>query len=75
MLQGVELVDNEYFITEENVGMLKLAKEANAIVVCGTMFNLFIIFYIFSAINYQVPMLTDLGPTLLDQSYEYLAAP
>lgn len=52
MLQGVELVDNEYFITEENVGMLKLAKEANAIVVCGTMFNLFIIFYIFSAINY-----------------------
>ncbi|KAJ8640672.1 hypothetical protein MRB53_017366 [Persea americana] len=30
--QGVELVDNEYFITEENVGMLKLAKEANAIV-------------------------------------------
>ncbi|GMY28728.1 probable isoaspartyl peptidase/L-asparaginase 2 [Fagus crenata] len=30
--QGVELVDNEYFITEENVGMLKLAKEANTIV-------------------------------------------
>ncbi|KAF8404963.1 hypothetical protein HHK36_009858 [Tetracentron sinense] len=30
--QGVELVDNEYFITEENLGMLKLAKEANAIV-------------------------------------------
>lgn len=29
--QGVELVDNEYFITEENVGMLKLAKEANSI--------------------------------------------
>ncbi|KAI4316668.1 hypothetical protein L6164_024624 [Bauhinia variegata] len=29
--QGVELVDNEYFITPENVGMLKLAKEANAI--------------------------------------------
>lgn len=30
--QGVELVENEYFITEENVGMLKLAKEANTIV-------------------------------------------
>ncbi|XP_042507771.1 probable isoaspartyl peptidase/L-asparaginase 2 [Macadamia integrifolia] len=30
--QGVELVDNDFFITEENVGMLKLAKEANAIV-------------------------------------------
>ncbi|KAI9118548.1 hypothetical protein K1719_010880 [Acacia pycnantha] len=29
--QGVETVDNEYFITPENVGMLKLAKEANAI--------------------------------------------
>lgn len=29
--QGVETVDNEYFITEENVGMLKLAKEANTI--------------------------------------------
>lgn len=28
---GVEIVDNEYFITEENVGMLKLAKEANSI--------------------------------------------
>ncbi|OVA15902.1 Peptidase T2 [Macleaya cordata] len=30
--QGVEMVDNEYFVTEENLGMLKLAKEANAIV-------------------------------------------
>lgn len=30
--QGVELVDNSYFITEDNVAMLKLAKEANAIV-------------------------------------------
>lgn len=30
--QGVELVDNEYFVTEDNKGMLKLAKEANAIV-------------------------------------------
>ncbi|XP_057974193.1 probable isoaspartyl peptidase/L-asparaginase 2 isoform X2 [Malania oleifera] len=29
--QGVELVGNDYFITEENVGMLKLAKEANTI--------------------------------------------
>ena len=29
----MELVENEYFITEENVGMLKLAKEANTIVV------------------------------------------
>ncbi|KAK6939651.1 Peptidase T2, asparaginase 2 [Dillenia turbinata] len=29
--QGVELVDNEYFITEENKGMLKQAKEANSI--------------------------------------------
>ncbi|XP_010556428.1 PREDICTED: probable isoaspartyl peptidase/L-asparaginase 2 [Tarenaya hassleriana] len=29
--QGVELVENEYFITEDNVGMLKLAKEANSI--------------------------------------------
>ncbi|KAF5740646.1 hypothetical protein HS088_TW11G00723 [Tripterygium wilfordii] len=29
--QGVELVENEYFITEENKGMLKLAKEANSI--------------------------------------------
>ncbi|XP_020083455.1 probable isoaspartyl peptidase/L-asparaginase 2 [Ananas comosus] len=29
--QGVELVDNSYFITEENIGMLKLAKEANSI--------------------------------------------
>ncbi|XP_078437749.1 putative isoaspartyl peptidase/L-asparaginase 2 [Wolffia australiana] len=30
-LQGVETVDNEYFITEDNVGMLKLAKEADSI--------------------------------------------
>ncbi|KAL3505124.1 hypothetical protein ACH5RR_034965 [Cinchona calisaya] len=29
--QGVDMVDNEYFITEDNVGMLKLAKEANTI--------------------------------------------
>ncbi|KAK1317989.1 putative isoaspartyl peptidase/L-asparaginase 2 [Acorus calamus] len=29
--QGVELVENDYFITDENVGMLKLAKEANSI--------------------------------------------
>ncbi|KAK9112673.1 hypothetical protein Scep_020192 [Stephania cephalantha] len=29
--QGVEVVANEYFITEENVEMLKLAKQANAI--------------------------------------------
>ena len=29
--QGVELVENEYFITEENKGVLKLAKEANTI--------------------------------------------
>lgn len=29
--QGVEVVDNEYFITTDNVGMLKLAKEANTI--------------------------------------------
>ncbi|KAH0458236.1 hypothetical protein IEQ34_013551 [Dendrobium chrysotoxum] len=28
---GVELVENEYFITDENLTMLKLAKEANAI--------------------------------------------
>ncbi|KAF9624633.1 hypothetical protein IFM89_012129 [Coptis chinensis] len=30
--QGVEMVDNEYFITKDNKGMLKLAKEANSIV-------------------------------------------
>ncbi|KAG6409267.1 hypothetical protein SASPL_132302 [Salvia splendens] len=30
--QGVELVDNDYFITEDNLGMLKLAKEANSII-------------------------------------------
>ncbi|KAI0502596.1 hypothetical protein KFK09_017550 [Dendrobium nobile] len=30
-LQGVELVENDYFITDENLTMLKLAKEANAI--------------------------------------------
>uniref|UniRef100_J3M236 beta-aspartyl-peptidase n=1 Tax=Oryza brachyantha TaxID=4533 RepID=J3M236_ORYBR len=29
--QGVDVVDNSYFITEDNVGMLKLAKEANSI--------------------------------------------
>ncbi|CAK7347491.1 unnamed protein product [Dovyalis caffra] len=29
--QGVEVVGNDYFITEDNVGMLKLAKEANSI--------------------------------------------
>lgn len=29
--QGLEVVDNSYFITEDNVGMLKLAKEANSI--------------------------------------------
>ncbi|KAL5559089.1 hypothetical protein UlMin_035300 [Ulmus minor] len=29
--QGVEVVDNDYFITQENVGMLKLAKEAKTI--------------------------------------------
>ncbi|KAK9109298.1 hypothetical protein Sjap_017358 [Stephania japonica] len=30
--QGVEVVDNDYFITEDNLQMLKLAKEANKIV-------------------------------------------
>lgn len=30
--QDVEMVDNEYFITEDNKEMLKLAKEANSIV-------------------------------------------
>ncbi|KAM7254504.1 hypothetical protein ACFE04_003884 [Oxalis oulophora] len=29
--EGVELVENDYFITEDNIGMLKLAKEANSI--------------------------------------------
>ncbi|CAN6250425.1 unnamed protein product [Urochloa humidicola] len=29
--QGLETVDNSYFITEDNVGMLKLAKEAGTI--------------------------------------------
>ncbi|KAJ6829122.1 putative isoaspartyl peptidase/L-asparaginase 2 [Iris pallida] len=29
--QGVEVVDNSYFITEDNLAMLKLAKEANSI--------------------------------------------
>ena len=28
----MELVDNDYFITPENVGMLKLAEETNAII-------------------------------------------
>ena len=37
--QGVELVDNDYFITEGNVGMLKLAKEANTILVRIFHFN------------------------------------
>jgi beta-aspartyl-peptidase (threonine type) len=32
-LQGLETVDNSYFITEDNVGMLKLAKEAGTILV------------------------------------------
>ncbi|EAZ13623.1 hypothetical protein OsJ_03539 [Oryza sativa Japonica Group] len=32
-LQGLEVVDNSYFITKDNVGMLKLAKEANSILV------------------------------------------
>jgi len=30
--QGVEMVENDYFITEDNKGMLKLAKEANSII-------------------------------------------
>lgn len=30
------MVDNDYFITEDNVGMLKLAKEANTILVRNT---------------------------------------
>ncbi|KAL2458995.1 putative isoaspartyl peptidase/L-asparaginase 2 [Forsythia ovata] len=40
--QGVEMADNNYFITEDNVGMLKLAKEANSIMfdyripICGS---------------------------------------
>jgi len=33
LLQGLETVDNSYFITEDNVGMLKLAKEAGSILV------------------------------------------
>jgi hypothetical protein len=32
-LQGLETVDTSYFITEDNIGMLKLAKEANTILV------------------------------------------
>ena len=31
--QDMEMVDNEYFITEDNKGMLKQAKEANTILV------------------------------------------
>lgn len=31
--QGMEMVDNSYFITEDNVGVLKQAKEANSILV------------------------------------------
>jgi len=27
-MQGLETVDNSYFITKDNIGMLKLAKEA-----------------------------------------------
>ncbi|EEE59146.1 hypothetical protein OsJ_11047 [Oryza sativa Japonica Group] len=34
-LQGLQVVDNSYFITEDNVGMLKLAKEANSILTVG----------------------------------------
>nr|CAE01829.2 OSJNBa0041A02.22 [Oryza sativa Japonica Group] len=34
-LQGLEVVDNSYFITEDNVGMLKLTKEANGILTVG----------------------------------------
>ncbi|ONK70313.1 uncharacterized protein A4U43_C05F32440 [Asparagus officinalis] len=37
--QGVEIVDNDYFITEENIGMLKLAKEANTIMVIASFFD------------------------------------
>lgn len=32
-LKGVEREENDYFITQDNVGMLKQAKEANSIVV------------------------------------------
>ena len=32
-MKGVEREDNDYFITDDNIGMLKLAKEANSIVV------------------------------------------
>lgn len=31
--KGVEREENDYFVTEDNVGMLKVAKEANSIVV------------------------------------------
>lgn len=31
--KGVETVENDYFITQDNVEMLKLAKEADSIVV------------------------------------------
>ncbi|KAK8919024.1 putative isoaspartyl peptidase/L-asparaginase 2 [Platanthera zijinensis] len=34
--QGVEMMEKSYFITETNVGMLKLAKEANTILVPET---------------------------------------
>jgi hypothetical protein len=41
-LQGLETVGNSYFITEDNIGMLKLAKEANTILArCFCMQNIY----------------------------------
>ncbi|KAE8684366.1 Isoaspartyl peptidase/L-asparaginase [Hibiscus syriacus] len=37
--QGVEMVDNEYFITQDNVEMLKLAKVANSILLSTVQFD------------------------------------
>lgn len=37
----MEVVENEYFITPDNIGMLKLAKEANTILVRNYLGSLF----------------------------------
>lgn len=46
-LKGVETVENDYFITQDNVEMLKLAKEANFISVCALCFQKLCLWFCF----------------------------
>lgn len=76
-VQGLEVVDNEFFITEDNRKMLKLAKEANSIVVWRwkTTMSSNIVFSFFSLVNTLgsngLHLLINLNKNLLGWQFDY----